>query len=225
MPRRPYHLRMRAEWLPVSASSLVIGAMSLVLGTLVNPVRSGQDAGAALRVVEASGGRWLAMAVMFFVASITLSLGLPAVLSLFDRRGRRAGIAGVAVFAVGTIGLSGYAMLMVFFRALVDQGALAVSGGDLVKVTRDVGLSVFLYGWIGCFYLGVVLVMAALFLARRTPRWVPLLLLAFVVLTPFTGALGRVGAAVQILTLAIALTGVAIAAAAAGRPDELAGAY
>lgn len=204
----------------VSASALVIGAMSLVLGTLVNPIHAGQDAGATLRVVETSGGRWLAMAVMFFVASVTLSLGLPAVLSVFERRGRGTGLLAVCVFAVGTIGLAGYAMLMAFFRALVDRDALKVAGAGLEQVTKDAGLSVFLYGWIACFYAGVILLMLALFLARRTPTWVPLLLLVFLVLSPFASSLGRIGAAVQILALAIALTGVAFAAAVPTRSDE-----
>ena len=204
----------------VSASALVIGAMSLVLGTLVNPVRAGQDAGATLRVVESSGGRWLAMAVMFFVASVTLSLGLPAVRSLFQRRGRAVGLFAVCVLAVGTIGLSGYAMLMAFFRALVDNDALKVSGAGLEQVTRDAGLSVFLYGWIACFYGGVVLLMLALFVARRTPTWVPVLFLVFLLLSPFAGSLGRVGGAVQVLALAIAFTGVAVSAAMPAQPDE-----
>lgn len=210
---------MRSDWVQVSASALVIGAMSLVLGTLVNPVRAGQDAGATLRVVESSGGRWLAMAVMFFIASITLSLGLPAVLSLFEGRGRVTGLVAVSVFAVGTIGLSGYAMLMVFFRALVETDALKVSGAGLEQVTRDAGMSVFLYGWIACFYAGVVLLMLALFVARRTPTWVPVLFLVFLLLSPFASSLGRVGGAVQILAFAIALTGVAVSAATPSTPD------
>jgi hypothetical protein len=210
---------MRSDWVQVSASALVIGAMSLVLGTLVNPVRAGQDAGATLRVVESSGGRWLAMAVMFFIASITLSLGLPAVLSLFEGRGRVTGLVAVSVFAVGTIGLSGYAMLMVFFRALVETDALKVSGAGLEQVTRDAGMSVFLFGWIACFYAGVVLLMLALFVARRTPTWVPVLFLVFLLLSPFASSLGRVGGAVQILAFAIALTGVAVSAATPSTPD------
>lgn len=210
---------MRSDWVQVSASALVIGAMSLVLGTLVNPVRAGQDAGATLRVVESSGGRWLAMAVMFFIASITLSLGLPAVVSLFERRGRVTGLVAVCVFAVGTVGLSGYAMLMVFFRALVDTDALKVSGAGLEQVTRDAGMSVFLYGWIACFYAGVILLMLALFVARRTPAWVPVLFLVFLLLSPFASSLGRVGGAVQILALAIAFTGVAVSAATPPQPD------
>ena len=79
-------------------------------------------------MVNEDSGRWLAMAVMFFFASVALTLGLPAILTLFDRRGRRLGLAAVGVFTVGTIGTCGYAMLMVFFRALVEIGAVRARG-------------------------------------------------------------------------------------------------
>ncbi len=210
---------MRTDWLPISASALVIGAMSLVLGTLLNPASGSQDAGATLRVVENSGGRWLGMAVMFFLASITLALGLPALLSLFARRGRRLGLLAVGVFAVGAIGLSGYSMLMVFFRALVNEDLL--KGKNLDQMTHDAGLSIFLYGWIGGFYLGVLLVAIALFVSRKTPKWVPGLFLLFLLLAPFNAHLGRVGMAVQVLALAVGFTGVATAAVSAEHKREL----
>ncbi len=211
---------MRTDWLPVSASSLVIGAMSLVLGSLLNPVAGSQDAAATLRVVESSGGRWLGMAVMYFIGSVTLSLGMPALLSLFTARGRRVGLLAVAVFEVGAIGLAGYAMLMVFFRALVREEVLK-TGPGLDRVTEDSGLSIFLYGWIVAFYLGVLLMVVALLVSRKAPRWVPFTFLFFIVLAPFTSTLGRVAMAVQILALAVAFTGVAVAAVSAEHQRDL----
>lgn len=202
---------MRKDWLPISASALVIGVMSLVLGSLLNPSAGSKDVGETLRVVEHSGGRWLGMAVMYFIASVALSLGLPALLSLFTTRGRRVGLLAVGVFAVGAIGLAGYAMLMVFFRALVVTDALKTSGQGLEAVTHEAGLTVFLYGWLGAFYLGVVLVAVALFVARSTPRWVPAMFVFFLAMAPFTSTLGRLGMAVQIMALAVAFTGVAVA--------------
>lgn len=213
---------MRTEWLPMSASALVIGAMSLVLGALLNPVPGSQDAAATLRLVDHSGGRWLGMAVMYFIASVTLSLGLPALVSLFTKEGRRIGLLAVAVFAVGAIGLAGYAMLMVFFRALVQHDALRTTGEGLDAVTHDVGLSAFLYGWIACFYLGVLLVSVALFVSRKTARWVPYTLVFFLAVGPFTPHLGRAGAALQILAFAVAFTGVAVAAVSTDHQRELA---
>ena len=201
---------MRSDWVPLSASALVIGAMCLVLGSVLNPAESGASAAETFAVVQEASGRWLAMAVMYFLASLSLTLGLPAVLTLLDRRGRTLGLIGLAVFTLGAIGTCGYAMLMVFFRALV--GADAVRSDLLDEVTSDPGLTIFLQGWIGGFYGGIALLAIALLRSRSTARWVPWLMLAFVAVLPFAAHIGRFGTAVQILTLAVAFTGIATAA-------------
>jgi hypothetical protein len=201
---------MRYDWVPWSASALVVGAMSLVFGSLLNPAPAGASTSQTLRVVGQASGQYLAMAVMFFFASLTLTLGLPAVLSVFERRGRRLGLLAVGVFTIGTVGTCGYAMLMVFLRALVVDGA--IQGPDLAKVADDLGLKVFLFGWIAGFYLGLLLIAIALLVARSVPRWVPVVLIVFVALYPLSSHLGRVGMAVEVLALAVAFTGIAIAA-------------
>ena len=53
------------------------------------------------------------------------------------------------------------------------------------------------------------------------PRWVPALLVVFVALLPFAAQLGRVGSAVQVLALAVAFTGIAMAAVTGRAPREL----
>jgi MFS family permease len=211
---------MRTDWLPLSASALVIGAMALVFGGLVNPTTGADTTTDTLRIVSEDGGRWLAMAVMYFLASVSLMLGLPAILSLFTRRGRRMGLLGVGVFSIGVLGTAGYSVLMVFFRALVANDA--VDGRSLDQVAGDAGLSIFLYVWIAGFYVGVLLIAIALFLARKTPRWVPFVLVGFVALLPFGQHLGRLGMAVQVLGLAVAFTGIAIAAISDDNKRELA---
>jgi hypothetical protein len=211
---------MRTDWIPLSASALVIGAMSLVFGSLLNPAESGSTTAETLRVVEEDSARWLAMAVMYFLASVALTLGLPAVLTLLVRRGRTLGLIGVSVFAVGAIGTCGYAMLMVFFRAMVV--ADAVRGDALERVTDDKGLAIFLQGWIGGFYGGILLIGIALFMARTVPRWVPAVLVVFVLMLPLSSQLGRVGSAVQVLALAVAFTGIAMAAVTGDQQRELA---
>lgn len=211
---------MRNDWVPWSASALVIGAMSIVFGSLLNPADPGASSGETLRVVVEAGSRWVAMAVMYTLASFMLTLGLPSILVLFERRGRRLGLTGLAVFAVGTIGTAGYAMLLVFFRALVVVGA--VRGAAFDKVTADKGLLAFLDGWIAGFYGGLFLLAVALFVARTVPRWVPALMLAFVVLLPFSSSLGRVGMALEVMGLAVAFTGIAMAAVSGTQPRALA---
>jgi hypothetical protein len=201
---------MRTDWIPLSASALVIGAMSLVLGVLLNPSEAGQSAAETLQVADQAGGRWLGMAVMYFLASVALTLGLPCVLSIFGRRGRRLSLTGATLFLVGAIGTCGYSMLLVFFRALVRHDVIRRSRLD--EVTDDSVLRVFVNVWIAGFYGGVLLLAVALFVARVTPRWVPSLLLVFVAMLPIVGHLGRVGMAVQVMALAVGFTGIAMAA-------------
>jgi hypothetical protein len=211
---------MRTDWVPFSASALVIGAMSLVLGAVLNPLTGqGGRAAATLRAAGESDTRWLGMSVMYFLASIFLTLGLPALLSLFVRRGRALGVLSVGVFSLGTIGLAGFAMLTVFLRTLVTGGMLRTENLD--GLDEDLGLAIFLYGWIVGFYLGVLLISIALFVARKTPVWVPVLLVLFVAMMPVSSHLGRIGSALQVLTLAIAFTGVAVASVSDEHKGEL----
>lgn len=212
---------MRTDWVPYSASALVIGSMAMVLGAVLNPLSGSGRAAETLRVAGQEDGRWLAMSVMYFLASVFLTLGLPSVLSLFVRRGRSLGLIAVGVFSVGAIGLSGFAMLMVFMRTLVIQDLLKSTSLD--RLTGDLGLSLFLYGWIAGFYLGVLLIALALFVARKTPVWVAALLVLFVVALPFAQHLGRVGSALQVLALAVAFTGIATAAVSDDHKRELRG--
>jgi hypothetical protein len=204
---------MRTDWVPFSASALVVGMLALAFGALLNPLDSGGSAD-TIRTVSQEGGRLFGMAVMYFVASVAMTLGLPAVVTLFGKRATRLGITATAVFLVGVIGTSGYAMLLVFFRALVKADVLR--GSTLGDVANDNGLAVFLYGWIGAFFLGLVLLAVALLFAKRTPLWVPILLLVSVAMFPVSGALGKVGQILQLFAMAVAFTGMAIAAVSSG---------
>jgi hypothetical protein len=188
--------------------------MALVFGQILNPGQSGDTTSDTLRVVSEEGSRWLAMAVMFTLSSITLVFGMPAVLTLFERRGRRVGLTAVAVFTIGAIGTCGFAMLLVLFRAMVVVGA--VRGRALDDLGNDRGLSIFLFGWIGFFYGGVLLLAIALFMARTVSRWVPAVLLVFVLLIAVANQFGRVGSAIQVLLLAVAFTGIAMTAVQRG---------
>lgn len=210
---------MRSDWLPPSASALVVGAMALVLGYLLNPLsQETRDIGEAVLRAEHADGRWLGTAFLLFFASVCLTLGLPALLSLFDRRARRLGAVAVAVFSVGTVGLSAYGMLLVFLRAAILNDSVKV--GRLERVTDDTGLLVFLGAWVACFYLGVLLLGIALFVARTTPRWVPFLILVYVVSQLVGDALGDLGTVLQFFVLAIAFTGAAVSATERGLRQE-----
>ena len=108
----------------------------------------------------------MAVSLLYFAASVALVIGLPAILTLFERRGFRTGLTAVGVFTVGCVGIAGFAMLLVFFRALVVTNAIDAETIDAVG--SEAGLAAVLYGWIAAFYLGELLLSIALFRARTT---------------------------------------------------------
>ncbi|MGA9749329.1 MAG: hypothetical protein WBQ50_17895 [Nocardioides sp.] len=203
---------MRPDLVVISSSSLVVGVMCLVFGAALNPAEAGAGVSAAIGSAVIAGDRWLGMAVLWLCASVAMTCGMPAVLSLFRSRAHRLGTLAVTVFSIGTVGISGFAMLLVFTRALVANDA--VRADRLTGVTSDPGLAVVLWSVAIGFYLGALLVAAALLVSRATPVWVPILLVAFVVLMPLEGLLGMAGQVARLMALAIAFTGIAISAVA-----------
>lgn len=216
---RPYREDVRPDLIVFSASALVVGVMCLVFGAALNPAEAGAGVTAAINVATQESGRWLGMAVLYFLASVALTCGMPSILSLFRTRAHRLGIAAVSVLSVGAIGTSGFAMLLVFIQALAKHDALQPDA--LTAVVSDPGLSVFLWSWAGGFYLGSVLVALALLLSRATALWVPIALIAFVMLMPVEGALGQVGQVLRLMALALAFTGIAMAAVTRSQVDDL----
>ena len=160
---------MRSDWVPVSAAALLTGAMALTFGSLIMPSTGGSTD--TLMIVQQEGGRWMAVASIYFLASVALTLGLPSALTLFDRRGRQLSLVSAVVLAVGFLGTAGYAMLMVFFHSLVVTGAIKDQG--IEDLAHETGLAIFLYGWIVAFFLGETLFAIALLRARTAPTWVP----------------------------------------------------
>jgi len=199
---------MRNDWVPASAAAFVTGAMALAFASLLLP--SGSSTSDTLQVARNQDGRWLAAAVIFFIAAVALTLGLPAMLSVFERRGRTLGLLSAVVLAVGFLGIAGYAMLIVFFRAIALETPL--TGAELDKAVHEAGLTVFLYGWIAAFYLGELLLGAALLRAGTTQRWVPIVLLAHVASLVVSSFLPKDVSSVLVLLLAVGFAGVAIEA-------------
>jgi hypothetical protein len=199
---------MRMDWLPVSAALLLTGALALCLGSLLLPTTDGTSD--TLRLVEEQGGRWLAVAVIYFIASVCLTLGLPTILTVVERRGRTLGLIAGIVLEVGFIGTAGYAMLMVFFRALVATDAIRDKGLD--DVASDAGLMIFLYGWIVGFFLGELLLAIALLRAGTTPDWVPIVLILHVATVFLSGVLPDVVSKATILLTVAGFAGIAIEA-------------
>ncbi|MFC6044392.1 hypothetical protein ACFP8W_18995 [Nocardioides hankookensis] len=203
---------MRMDWLPISAALLVTGALALCLGSFLLP--SSDSTADTLRIVQQQGGQWLTVAAIFFLASVCLTLGLPAVLTLFDRRGWTLGMISAIVLEVGFIGTAGFAMLMVFFRSLVITDALRDQG--LEDASSEAGLTVFLGVWIAGLYLGELLLGIALLRARATPRWVPFALIAHALSFVVSSFLPELLAKSLILLLVAGFCGIAIQATQPG---------
>jgi len=205
---------MRLDWIPASAAAFVTGAMALTFGSLLMP--SGSSTSDTLQVARDEDGRWLAAAVIFFLASVALTLGLPAAMSLFERRGRVLGWMAAVVLAIGFLGTAGYAMIIVFFRAIALNASLSTR--ELDAIVSDQGLTIFLYGWIAAFYVGELLLAVALLRAGATARWVPAALLAHVASIVVSSALPHVVSSALVLLVAVGFAGVAIEAVT--RDDE-----
>ena len=199
---------MRMDWIPASAAAFVTGAMALTFGSLLLP--SGSSTADTLQVARNEDGRWLAAAVIFFIASVALTLGLPAAMSLFDRHGRTLGMVSAVILAVGFLGTAGYSMLIVFFRAIALETPL--TGAQLDDAVHEMGLTVFLYGWIAGFYLGELLLAIALLRAGTTQRWVPLVLIAHVASLVVSSVLPHSLSSALVLLVAVGFSGVAIEA-------------
>lgn len=199
------------DWLPVSAALLLTGALALCAGAFLLP--SSDDGGGAtetLRIVQESGGQWMAAAVALFLASVCLTLGLPTILTLVQQRGWRLGLISAISLEVGFIGTAGFAMLMVFFRSLVETDAIKDQNFD--AVANEAGLAAFLYVWIAGLYLGELLLAIALLRARTTPRWVPFALILHVASFPLGDVLPDYLGKALILLLVAAFAGIAIQA-------------
>jgi hypothetical protein len=202
-------VRVRNDWIPGAAALLVTGAMALALATLLTP--TGSSGPETLQLVREHDSRWLAVSAIYFLAAAMLIIGLPSLLVLVPDRGRNVAFAATVSLAVGFIGVAGYAMLLVFFRALAVTDALRDHSID--AVSEETGLRVFLYGWILAFYLGELLLAIAFLRAGSVPRWVPALLLLHVLTLPLGPLLPEAVARGSILAFALAFAGAGIRAA------------
>ena len=59
---------MRIDWVPASAALLVTGGLALALAAIMTP--TGSSSAETLRLVQDSDNRWLAVAVIYFLAAV-----------------------------------------------------------------------------------------------------------------------------------------------------------
>lgn len=198
---------MDEDWLPLSASALVVGAVGLSLATLMSTA-AGTTA-ETLDLVRYDDGRWLIVATLYFLAAVTLILGMPCLLRSVPGRGRRLALVAVVPLSLGFVGTAGYAMLLVFFRSLVVTRV--VVDQDLAGLSTEAGLTVFLIVWVLGFLVGELLLALALLRAgRAAPRWIPLMLLAHLATVAVSAAMPDWWGKATIVLLTLPLAGLAI---------------
>lgn len=206
----PNVFRMPSVSMSSSSAALAIGGMLLAASFVASPLPQDAPLAESMAVGADASGRWLASAVMLFVGSITLTFGAIALRALLNHRDRLLPMIAVIFFAVGTIGMSGYAMILAFLRALVLEDALVLD--RVVAVVSDTGFQVFLGAWLVSFLLGLILLAVGMLRRSTTPQWIPLVMLGFVAsqVVPLGG--GQEFTVVQFAVLALAFTGAAVAA-------------
>lgn len=202
---------MGTWWLPWSAASLASGAVLLVLGALAMPPTS--EVGQVIVALDQQDAAWLMASASFFLSSVALTMGLPAILFLIPERRHVSAMVGLWIWGVGTIGTSALAAFLILFRATVR--VVEISPKDVEELSRDPVLSLSLLFVVGSFYLGELVVALVLLGSAVVPRWIPVLLLLHVALAPVNELLPDELQGFQAIVLGLALMGVAVKASEA----------
>jgi hypothetical protein len=199
---------MGERWLPYAAAALATGGCALIMGALTLP--SSRNGSELLSTLQAEPDRSLLASAAFVYAAFALTVGIPTFFALLRPRGRITGQVGAVVFAFGTIGLAGYAALLILFRALTQHAVVEAREIDLLS--RDSGLLAFVGAFVVAFEVGVAMLAIALFRARTVQRWIPALMLAHAVTLPFVRGVPEELQSMHTLLVGVALIGAAVSA-------------
>jgi hypothetical protein len=185
---------------------LASGAVLLVLAALAMPPTS--EVGQVVDAVKQEDAAWLMASAAFFLASVALTMGLPAILTLIPERRQVVGLVGLWIWSIGTIGTSALAAFLILFRATVRVAE--ISPADVEQLTRDPVLAISLLFVFGSFYLGELVVAIVLLVASRLPRWIPGLLLVHIAAAPVNHLLPQQLQGIQAVVLGGALMALAV---------------
>lgn len=178
------------------------------MGALTLPSsRSGSE---LIDTLRASPDRWLLASAAFMYAAFALTLGIPTFLHLIKKRGRATGQFGAVIFSFGTIGLAGYAALLILLRALTVESVIGER--EIELLSHDPGLRVYNGAFALAFQAGLAVLGVALLMAGSLQRWIPVAMIAYAVVSPFARQLPDGLRTAPILVLGLALIGVAISA-------------
>ena len=180
--------------------------MLTVLGALTVP--STGEVGQVIEAVRGDGAAWVMASASFFLASIGLTMGLPAILWLFHGRNQASVLVGLWIWSVGTIGTAGVAAVLILFRATVQS--VGVTPAEVEALGQDPSLRVGLLAVLGAFYLGELMVAVLLLRWRVVSRWVPGVMLAHVAVAPVNDLLPPEAQGLPAILLGIGLVGIAV---------------
>jgi hypothetical protein len=206
VPGKAYRPGVGTGWLPWSAASLASGAVLLVLAALTLPPTS--EVGQVVGTVRREDAAWLMASAAFFLASVALTMGLPAILTLIPAKRQVVGLVGVWIWSIGTIGTSALAAFLILFRATVR--VVDISPTDVEQLGQDPVMTLSLLFVFGAFYLGELVVALVLLLASRLPRWIPALLLVHIAAAPVNHLLPEQLQGVQAVVLGGGLMALAV---------------
>lgn len=184
--------------------------MALALGYATNPLSQGVDTAEAVAAAGEDPGQWLLSALLLLAGALGMTLGVLALLTLFNQQGLWLRATMTVVYTTGTIGLGGYAVGLLVIRAGIVTGTL--TGSEVETLTGDPAVTGFVVAFLFSFLAGISLLAIGVLRAHTTRRWIPVLLLAFVVSQFVPVNEGDVGTFIQFLVLAVACTGAAITA-------------
>ena len=144
----------------------------------------------------------------FFLASVALTMGLPAILTLMPAKRQVVGLVWLWIWSIGTIGTSALAAFLILFRATVR--VVDISPTDVEELGRDHVMTLGLLFVFGAFYLGELVVALVLLLDSRLPRWIPALLLVHIAAAPVNHLLPQQLQGVQAVVLGGGLMALAV---------------
>lgn len=199
---------MGERWLPYAAAALTTGACALVMGAITLP--SSPNGSELVDTLRASPDQWLLAAAAFMYAAFALTLGIPTFLHMVKARGRTTVHVGAVIFGFGTIGTSGYAAMLILFRALVVHAVIDEQA--IESLSRDTGVIIYMGAFVFAFIAGLVVLGVALLMAGTVARWIPVLMIAYAVTVPFARLVPDGWQGLHTLVLGSALIGVAVSA-------------
>jgi hypothetical protein len=161
--------------------ALIAAPLAIMIGELVSPDISEQGE-PSLRAVSDQRWRFLVWIWVGIGAAVLLVPAVLALMRILRGRGAIFGLLGGSLAIVGAIGLAAHNASFLNIEGLADYGDRAAAIGVYEGVETPSLLVLIFFVFLIPFYLGLLLLAAGLLRARTVPWWMPLAIIAAVVL-------------------------------------------